>query len=380
MKSLAVKRCMLIWKSNYSYQNKFFVKLATIIDKIGGWLFFAKKRSTLDPQKIRKILVVKLDNLGDCYLSLPLFYYLRQLNQTVVVDSLSLASSRQFFENCPEVNHCYSVQKRLGIFQKKLLRTVKENNYDLIIDARGYFSVALFGFLSKIPQRFGFAEEVGQCFYTNLFQINQNQHETTKYFNVLQSLGITVDSWQPKLSLNNFDSTQVNAFLNSAPKVVVVHPVASQPYKYWPLAYWHELIGFLLEKKDCHIFLLGSSLDNDFINKIKDKFPNDNDRLISCAGKLNLVENYALISRSSLFIGNDSVFGHLAGSLVIPTIVLMNRAINRQRWSPLGQKSQVFVAPENNHCCQFDQCGYNCPNMVEIKPSVIIDYIANLET
>lgn len=380
MKSLAVKRFMLTWKSNYSYQNKFFVKLATIIDKIGGWFFSFKKQPALNPQKIKKILVVKLDNLGNCYLSLPLFHYLHRLNQTVIIDSLSLDSSRQFFENYPDINHCYSVQKRSGIFQGKLLRMIKENNYDLIIDARGYFSVALFGFLSQIPYRFGFAEEVGQFFYTDLFKINQNQHETVKYFNLLQSLGVVIDNWRPRLALNNFDSAKVDVFLNPAQKNIAIHPVASQPYKYWPLSYWQELISFLLEKKDGHIFLLGSSLDSDFIDKIKNKFPNYNDRLINCAGKFNLVETYVLISKANLFIGNDSVLGHLAGSLNIPTIILMNRAINRQRWSPLGEKSQIFIAPENNHYCQFDQCDFDCPNMVDIKPSDIIDYVTNLKS
>ncbi len=370
---------MPIWSHKYSYQNKVFLNLAKVIDLIGAWLLFFKTKPELSSQKIKKILVVKLDNLGDCFLLLPLFAYLQKLNSNVVVDSLSLTSSEIIFKNCSDINQCYSVDNRLDILKKRFRQKIKENNYDLIIDARGYFVVALFGFWLKIPHRFGFAEEVGQFFYTKLFYINQSRQQVCGYFKILAFLNIKIDEWQPRLVFKNCNNS-FTGLLEFGRKIIAIHPTASQSYKYWPLDYWFKLIDFLLKRyQDCQIVLLSGLGEKDFVDRLENKFLNYQSRLINLAGQLNLLESYYLISKASLFVGNDSVLGHFAGSFNLPTLILMNRAVNSQRWSPLGAKTKVFKALENEHQCLFDKCDYFCQNMVDVKPVEIINYIAELE-
>ena len=49
-------------------------------------------------------------------------------------------------------------------------------------------------------------------------------------------------------------------------------------------------------------------------------------------GKSNFLESYALVNSACLFIGNDSVFSHVAASKKKPSIQLMNGANSKNRW------------------------------------------------
>ncbi len=364
--------------SKYSYQNSLFVFLATIIDRFGHFLV-GRRLDNLGTDKINRILVIKLDNLGDCFLSLPLFNYLKRLNPTVSVDVLSLSASRAIFDYCPVINNRYFVNRRFNVLWFRMVKMVRGNRYDLIIDARGYWQAALLSLLSGARWRFGFTQEVGQFCYTHSFSAPTNQPEIKRYATLLDKLGIIVNEWQPRLDSSKIDQKRFADLVDDCSGIIAIHPTASLPYKFWPIDYWRQLLVFLRQHyPNTSIVIFGSRNDADFINGLLIKVADNSGKIISYAGQIDIVEAYYLISQAILFVGNDSVLGHFAGALERPTITIMNRAINSQQWSPLGRLTKVFVADDNGHQCCYDQCDYNCPNMVDIKPDSIIEYIRQL--
>ena len=369
---------MPIYRNKYSYQNSPIVFLATIIDRLGRF-FIGGQSDNLDPGKINRILVIKLDNLGDCFLSLPLFNYLKRLNPTVVVDVLSLPASRVIFDHCPTIDNRYFVNRRFDILRPSMVKMIRGNRYDLIIDARGYWQAAFLGLLSGAAKRFGFAQEVGQFCYTHSFSAQANQSEIKKYATLLNKLGIIVNEWLPRLDLSRINQDRFAQLINSGNGIIAIHPTASLPYKFWPIDYWRQLLVFLRQRyPNACVVIFGGRNDADSINELLAKIADNSGKIISYAGQIDIVEVYYLISHAILFIGNDSVLGHFAGALERPTITIMNRAINSQQWSPLGRLTKVFVADDNGHQCRYDRCGYNCPNMIDIKPDSIIEYIRQL--
>lgn len=369
---------MLIYQNKYSYQNSLLVFLATIIDRLGRF-FIGGQSDNIDPGKINRILVIKLDNLGDCFLSLPLFDYLKRLNSAVVVDVLSLSASRVIFDHCPTIDNRYFVNRRFDILRPRMVKRIRGNRYDLIIDARGYWQAAFLGLLSGASERFGFAQEVGQFCYTHSFSAQANQPEIKRYATLLNKLGIIVNEWPPRLDLSRIDQDRFAQLINSGSGIIAIHPTASLPYKFWPIDYWRQLLVFLRQHyPNASIVILGSRSDCGFINDLFARVADNSGKIINYAGHIDIIEAYYLISQAILFVGNDSVLGHFAGALERPTITIMNRAIDSSRWSPLGQLTKVFMASDNGHQCRYDQCGYNCPNMMDIKPEVIIDYMRQL--
>ncbi len=84
------------------------------------------------------------------------------------------------------------------------------------------------------------------------------------------------------------------------------------PQKRWPMSRWAE-VSLYLQAEGYRIFLAGGMLDNAEISSVSG---------INLAGKLSWGETAALISRASLFAGNDSGPAHLAVAGDTPALVL----------------------------------------------------------
>ncbi len=87
----------------------------------------------------------------------------------------------------------------------------------------------------------------------------------------------------------------------------------------------------------------------------------------------------ALISRSSVYLGNDSGISHLAAAVGAATVTLFGPSDPRQ-WAPRGRR--VTVISRQVHCSPCSTATMkNCPHRVclaELSPEKVIDVIAKL--
>ncbi|MFA6918691.1 MAG: glycosyltransferase family 9 protein [Patescibacteria group bacterium] len=358
---------------NYSYTNSIVRTAAYVVDAFGN-LFFWFSDNKIDNTKIKKIIFVKLDNIGDCFLSTPIFYELKKINENVVIDVLCLEASKEIFVSNNSVSSVITIKnKDIGeIFG--VLKMIKEGGYDVFIDARGYAKVSLLGLLSGVKIRMGFMEEVFNCFYTHKMSHNKTEHESKKYLEILNRFGLGgVSSWVPFIDANSPEEI-LKTF---SKKIIAIHPGASLDYKRWPVEKWIKLIRLILElNNDFEIAVLGSKDEMKIGEKITSEIKNN--RIKDLVGKMSIADTYVFLSRCFLFLGSDSALGHLAGSQEIPTIVLMNAVIDKNRWSPLGSKVRVIIGHDKDHNCLYDKCTYPCANMDSITVDEIFNEVSEI--
>jgi lipopolysaccharide heptosyltransferase II len=341
-----------------------------------GRLFFRKRKFNPKRDDLKRILVIKLDQIGDCFLSVPLFEYLRELFPQADIDVVCQESSAPIFENNPFINDIlifnYPRMYRGKVPAKRrdfssLIRTVRRKKYDLSIDLRGEPFAALLGFLSGASDRIGFEkEEVGGFFYTQPLSYDRNAHETERYKKIISLLNRSVAVWRPRIYLTDkeiINGEKLVALL-SGREYVAVSPGAGVPYKMWPEEKFTEIIRATLKDYGFDVVLLGGKgerrISDDITENVKDG------RLKSEIGELSLRESYFMISRAKAFLGNDSVLAHFAGALDIPTVDLMNSVIDENRWHPLGGNVTVILGRKSDHRCRYEHCPYPCPNMQAI--------------
>jgi len=105
---------------------------------------------------------------------------------------------------------------------------------------------------------------------------------------------------------------------------VVIHPGPLTAYKRWPLAYWQELITWLV-KQDYQVVLSASpakqdvQLNHDIISLLDEQ---TKERVINAAGSLSIPQTGTLIRGAVLYIGVDTSITHLAAACNTPTITL----------------------------------------------------------
>ena len=105
---------------------------------------------------------------------------------------------------------------------------------------------------------------------------------------------------------------------------VVLHPGPLTAYKRWPLAYWQELITWLV-KQNFQVVISASpakqdmQLNHDIISLLDEDTKN---RVINAAGSLSIPQAGTLIRGAALYIGVDTSITHLAAACNTPTITL----------------------------------------------------------
>jgi ADP-heptose:LPS heptosyltransferase len=369
----------------YAYRKTVLRIAAGAIDSCGKIFFWKKETAS---RSFSRILIIKLDHLGDCFLMTPLFSYLKKRFPNAVIDLVCLESSAGIFEGNSCIHEIITFNKKRVVRKPDtpaskrdfwtLVSKLRKNNYDLFIDPRGDFTAAILGFLSGAPYRIGFEkEEAGGFLYTQRLRYNRSAHETDKYTVLLNALKIDITGWSPAIHPSEDENYKTKEIISGVHKpFAVIHPGAGLAYKMWPLEKWMAVTEYL-NKKGYDIVFTGGVADLALAEKII--LANAQKQGVHiCAGSLSIRETYFLISQSSLFLGNDSVPGHFAGSLGIASVVLMNSSVNSRRWRPLGEKVYVLSGKDTNHFCLLDGCQYPCPHMENISVEKVIETLDSM--
>ena len=98
-----------------------------------------------------------------------------------------------------------------------------------------------------------------------------------------------------------------------------VAPFANWPPKEWPTESYLKICDSLLNHGISKIYILGSERESARFNIFQSNFGN---KVINRCGKQHILNDYGLLQKSRIFIGNDSAMMHMAALSKTPTIGL----------------------------------------------------------
>ena len=129
--------------------------------------------------------------------------------------------------------------------------------------------------------------------------------------------GVSCSSLKPVSPVSPSEFAAVEQYSSNQPYVVLAPGGARNvrdfvPMKRWPISRW-KAISLYLKKKGYRVFLVGGAFDTTEISSVDG---------VNLAGKLSWGETAALISKATLFAGNDSGPAHLAVAFETPAVVL----------------------------------------------------------
>ena len=161
---------------------------------------------------------------------------------------------------------------------------------------------------------------------------NLRRHIIDHLLSPLQTWDIPVEDSTPRIALTPRDHEYVDA-LPRSPQVIV-HIGSSSPGKCWPESYFRILVATLRKKGWDTAILCGPiEIERGFVDDSLQ--PPD---LRALAG---------LLSRASLFIGNDSGPGHIAAAVGTATLSLFGPT-DPQTWAPRNKRGNVLQAPRGD--------------------------------
>ncbi len=158
---------------------------------------------------------------------------------------------------------------------------------------------------------------------------------------IVRPFGINTKNFKSEISFDSDDKKAVDNFLKSMKYfsgiLIGLHVGAGKIPNMWSLCKYSELIGQLNKKYNATFYLTGSQADSEAVSFIINKLNLNIGLFLNRA----IPEVAALISKSDLFISNDTGIMHVAGTTSTPQITIFGPT-NPFNWAPIGE-NKYFI-------------------------------------
>ena len=325
----------------------------------------------------KKILVVRLDGIGDFVLMTPFLRELRRSAPHACIDLLVRPDVAGLAETCPYVDRVRTLQwppsvRGLHIFlaawnaMRFAHRFLAPQQFDLVLSPRwdalspdALFTVAALGGANRV----GWSEKNSphrqrvdkgfDAYFSCVLYAPGLLHELGHNLQFLRLLGGCVESDQLESWLSKSDRAWAAARLAAAPVEtgaawIAVAVGSWMPYKRWPRASYIELCQRMLQSCPRAAFLLIGGRDEMEDCAVIEKELGI--RCINAAGRYTIRECAALLANCSAYVGNDTGSAHIAAALNIPVVVVSSHAMNAAddavtsplRFAPRGERIAII--------------------------------------
>lgn len=328
--------------------------------------------------KTRNLLIVRTDRIGDVVLSLPLASIVKKYLPDCKITFLVRQYTQELVNNHPFIDNTITLQEERGkIALFANIKKISGYNFDTAIIVYPTFLTSLIIFLSRIKNRIG----TGYRWYSFLF--NQKIYEHRKYaerheleynVNFLTKFGIREDVNPEKINfylkpkdenLVKIDKLLSESEIDREIPIFIIHPGSGGSSVDLPQEKFKLLIEKIYNELTKNIILTGSPAEIELCENLRIK-----PQILNLAGKLDLNELTALISKCSVFIANSTGPIHIAAALGKYTIGFYPRipACSAKRWGPYSNKSVVFSPKIDCSGCTREQCNdLDCMSSIDMN-------------
>ncbi len=184
---------------------------------------------------------------------------------------------------------------------------------------------------------------------------------------VVRPFGITTKNYCTEISYDNEDISSAGKFINHLKLepdefLIGFHVGAGKIPNRWSLKKFIRLMEMLKKNYPVKFYLTGSSADKEEIDYIKENSNIEFDLFIN----KKIPEVAALISKSDLFISNDTGIMHVAGSTKTPQVSLFGPT-NPFNWAPIGENKKFIRKSELIDDINVEEVFEMCTSLLKKK-------------
>lgn len=302
----------------------------------------------------RRILIVKLADLGDALLTTPAVIALRQAYPKARIDALTTPAGAAIYELVPEIDRIIRFPKELFDRPASLVRPWRTATVAWLacrLLASRYDAVVLFHHLTTgfgaaklralcratgAPVRAGL--DNGRGGFLTHRAIDHGfgiRTEWQYYLDVAGTLGAGTAGTRPALTIPDAATAAADALLGdprAGNPMIVIHPSVGwfSQARSWPVERFAKVARRLQNEHDARIILVGAPDASEAAATILATVD-----ATDLTGRTSLAELAAILRRADLVIGADSGVAHLAAAVEAPLLTIFGPS-NHDAWRPHG--------------------------------------------
>lgn len=329
---------------------------------------------------MKKILVIKLDHIGDLLLATPALHALRNKFPADRLDVLVSRKSSPVLKNVDYIDHIYLYEsydfdRNNEIDSQVLARNIatidklRKNHYDLCIGLRGDASSIPTQKLCGAKETISFsAHSPFGGYLDRSVEHDENRHAAYMNFDLLSLLDIQrPEDIRPDVSLAQEDRAWAANFLERAGVgesclKIGLSIGGGWRMNWWPIEKFAELGEMIKEEygNRVELVVVGGRAEEAQLEAF-DRLTSY--RYISAVNKTTILQMIALFERLDFVVTNDGGLMHMATAANTPVIALFGPSPYR-RFGPLGKGNTII---SKNFPCS------PCPQFVQGQPPKCTD-------
>jgi heptosyltransferase-2 len=316
----------------------------------------------------KRILIIRLDRIGDVVLSTPVLEALRHAYPTSFIAMMVRPVCRELVEGNPFLNEVLLYEKESRhhslIATIRFARALRRLRFDTALVLHPSNRSHWIPWLAGIPVRIGYNRHGGGWLLTHRLphlKHEGSQHEAVYTLELLKVLGIARLPPAPTVPIHEWAIQRVNTLLADSQvqpgdHLVAMHPSASCISKRWMPERFAHVADRLIVEQRVRICLIGGPADTSHVRRMANAMAQP---VIDLSGRVSLSELAALLKRCTLLISNDSGPVHIAaavGTAVIDIFGRNQRGLSPRRWGPLGEGHIVLHKEVGCVTCLAHRC------------------------
>jgi len=330
-----------------------------------------------------KILIIRLGAVGDVIRTIPVLDYLHKKLEKPEISWIVEDRAANLLINHPLLKKVYIIPRKKYYKVFNLLREIKKESFDIVLDFHGLLKSGLISYFSGIKKRVGFSKKNCKEFnhiFNNIHapELAEKITRIEKNFSLLKAIFNDVEipeKLEPHFYIEDEKKKYIQTFferLKGYEKFIGINPFVSKAgrYKEWPLNYYIELLN-LLKKHNLTCFIVTWGPGE--LNKAKKIVNSVGSKNVILAPKTDMKELAVLISKLNLIITGDTGPMHLASVLNTPIIAIFGPSdvdINR----PWGEKNIVLWKDVGCNPCRNKSCN-DLKCLKEIYPAEVYEKV-----
>ena len=359
----------------------------------------------------RRVLLVRLDNLGDVLVTTPAFHAVREALPGAHLTLLASPVGAQVGRLNPDLDEVVVYEApwmdpwhklpQDSARELAMVETIRAGHYDGAIIFTSYHQsplpAAYLCYLADIPLRVAASiDGPGSLLTTRHKHPERAMHEVERGLDLVGALGMTTEARDlvlrvpPVARKRMAGDRRVNPRLGTYGRearlrgleaettgngdpLVVVHPGCSTPARTYPWEQFAEVVELLVAELGARVALTGAADEAELIERIMARLSARTRRAVMpLAGELEFDELCALIEAADVTITNNTGPMHIAAALKTPVVALFALTNPPEQWGPWQVRHCQLFHEVPCRLCYARVCPYGHECLAGVTPREVI--------
>lgn len=332
---------------------------------------------------VQRLLVVRLDNLGDVLLATPAIHALRCALPAAAITLLTSPVGAQVWRLDPDIDDVivyqaawtdpWSVLPHDPAREQAAIAQLAARAFDAVVIFTSFRQSALpaayLCYLANIPLRAAASiDGPGSLLTTRHKHPERMLHEVERGLDLVGALG--VPPAETDLVLCVPEAARHSAVRPDSGPLVVVHPGCSMPARTYPWQQYAEIGDLLIAQLGATVVVTGGPDERDLVAHVQARMQHN---ALSSAGDRAFAEFCALIEAADVIITNNTGPMHIAAALKTPVVALFALTNPPEQWRPWRVPYRVLFHDVACRICYSRVCPYGHECLQLVTPALAVE-------